>query len=235
MTTKILRIAVLLVAGCFISSCSDDDCPTCGDQFDVLFYCSAAYSPVDIGEAHPIIGFQAWFVGDPVPDVSQIKWLEREVLRDDSGFPAYHDEVESAYMKYIPIRIALDQDTLSFQVKIPDSTEVLLPPGETAPAAQPVHFEWIKSADAEKYLLGVDVFNPLPPFETYLDTSIYTTDTTFVLAPEYAISGAEIALQVIAGIGKNGEPGDEPTYTNGRYKGFIAGAFRARFKIVFVI
>jgi hypothetical protein len=232
---KTLRIAVLLLAGVFISGCSDDDCPTCGDQFDVLFYCSAAYNPMDIGETHPIIGFQAWFVGDPVPDVSQIKWLEREVLRNDSGFPAYTDEVESAYIKYIPVRITLDQDTLDFQVKIPDSTEVVLPGGRTVPAGQSVHFEWIKSADAEKYLLGVNVFNPLPPFENYLDSTIYTTDTTFVLASEYVPIGAEIVLQVIAGIGKNGEPGDEPTYEQGRYKGFIAGAFRARFKTVFVI
>lgn len=227
----IKRLFLLLPLLVICYGCSDDECPTCVDDSSVLFYCSASFHAADteFGAFQSSIGITAGFIGDPVPSVSVFEWLNGKLRRSDNGFPTFNDDIQSDFIKHVSVTAVLDSDTIDFAVTIPDSTHIITP-GDFAPSGQPIKFEWTRSRDAESYIYSAVVFyNDGEDLVFLLDTTIQTSDTSITIPSEYAEPGNQIVSQLIAGAGRNGEPGDEPNFRAGRIFGFIVGSYKAGF------
>lgn len=229
----IKRLLLLLPVFWLCYGCSDDDCPTCVDETNVLFYCSASFRAIDPdwGVLESSLGITAGFIGDPVPTVDAFGWINGDLERTDVGFPTFNDDFQTDYVKYVPVTAVLDGDTITFEITIPDSTRIITP-GEVASSGGPVIFEWVRSQDAEFYIFSVLVsYRDVQELVFVLDTTVTTSDTSFTLPSEYSVAGYTLHSQLLAGIGTNGEPGDDATFRSGRYSGFLGGAYKAGFLV----
>jgi hypothetical protein len=229
---KILRIAVSLLAGIFISGCSDDDCPTCTQENPILFVCTASFRPEEpIGNPSELAVF-AGFMSDPIPVVSRFAFLENELEWTDGSLPSFSGHMESPYIKRVNIEIVADDHSTQFDIVIPDSFR-LIEPLTNVTAGQSLPFHWSRSADAEYYGLRITIVRlDSPEFEIELDTSISTQDTTFVLDATHVKANCDILLDLRASIGKSGGAGVETNFENGRLHGFVAGSYEASTDVI---
>ena len=210
----------------FSAGCSDDDCPTCGDQLEVLFYCNVGFAPELPTGGQSTLSIGAGFIGDPVPEVTGFSWFERTLYRTDNGFPVFNGDIDTGYVKHVPVVMMIDGDSIELDIVIPEPTE-LLSPGGSLPPNESVEVNWSKSQDAEKYFLSVQVYSVSPELMVYLDTLVFTTDTTHTIAAEYVVPGAMMVIQLGAGIGVSGEPGELANFHSGRLSGFLVGSYKA--------
>lgn len=226
MLKNFLNTAVLLLLAAAIVGCSDDDCPTCADQEQVLFYCSVGFAPELPASGQPTLSIGAGFIGDPVPEVSGFSWFGRTLYRTDSGFPAFNGDIDTGYVKHIPVSMIVDEDSVALDIVIPEPTE-LLSPGGSVPPNEAVEVNWSESQDAERYFISIQVIGVDEGFIVYLDTLIFTTDTTYTIPSEYVVPGAQLIIQLGAGIGVSGEPGESANFHEGRFTGFLVGSYKA--------
>lgn len=232
MINKILQVASLLLAGFFISGCSDDDCPTSGDEQPVVFVCGATfYAPYTSGGAETRIGIGAGVVGDPVPDVTSFRWLGRSVGPCDEGLPCFNDEFYSPFTKDVDVLMVIEGDSIAFALSIPDSFHMIEPPVETQflSAGEPLDLIWSKSPDAERYDLKIYVlYDPTPgEFTIELDTTFYVTDTSWTLPAEYMQWGRQFTFFLSAVRGIRADPGQAANFILGRYHGFTISSYKA--------
>lgn len=231
MVSRIFQIIALSILACLISSCSDDECPTCNEQIETVFVCSGSFSEAEVSGPESFLSMTAGFVGSPVPHIRSFKWLGNELEPCDQGLPCYDGRIASPYQKNMDVIMVIEFDTISLELLIPDPFYLIYPPVGTTvlPADVALELTWSKCPDAEQYRLRTYVF-----FDTEsemfieLDSSFATTDTTATIPAVHMQSGRSIYVMLLGGKGVAGEPGDVVNYSQGNFRGFLNTGYETR-------